>query len=141
RCRIDDTVSADTDLVVGIREVGHQELALVVGHDNLDEIREQILRLGDNPYTGFRAFLTLNHTLNNSGRHRNISLRLQERTAWVRTKSSDQGHQDDGKNQRPDTRSGSRIHTNSSSYIYVRCIYDQRRSIGAVGVCMQETDR
>ena len=52
--RIDETVAAHPDLVIGLRQVGNDIAAFIVGDDDLGEAGRQIGGLGDDPDAGLR---------------------------------------------------------------------------------------
>src|SRR5437879_5577800 len=54
--RVDEAITAREYLVIGLRQIGYQIAALVIGHYDAREIRWQVLSLGDHPNTGFRPF-------------------------------------------------------------------------------------
>ena len=59
RRRIDQAVAAHPHAVVGGRQFGQHEAALIVGDDDLDQLRRQFLGFGDDPDAGLRALLAL----------------------------------------------------------------------------------
>src|SRR5262249_38920787 len=56
--RVHESVAADPDVEVRLRQIGYQVPPAIVGDDNLDELRRQVLRLGDHPDAGFRTVRT-----------------------------------------------------------------------------------
>ena len=55
RRRVDEAVAANPHLVVRLRQIGHDEAALIVGDDDLVELRRRVGGLGDHPDAGFRS--------------------------------------------------------------------------------------
>ena len=53
---VDQTVAAHPDVVFGFRQIGDDITTLIVGDDNADETHRQIVRFGDHPDAGLRAF-------------------------------------------------------------------------------------
>ena len=58
---VDQPVAADPEVVGRLRELGQQEAPLVVGDDDLDELRLQVVGLGDHPDARFRAVVAADH--------------------------------------------------------------------------------
>src|ERR1700680_1146927 len=56
--RVDEAITAREYLVIGLRQIGYQIAALVIGHYDACEFRREVLSLGDHPTTGFRPFRT-----------------------------------------------------------------------------------
>jgi hypothetical protein len=52
--RVDQTVAAHPDAVIGLRQVRHQIAALIVGHDDAPEPCRQLGGLDDDPDTPSR---------------------------------------------------------------------------------------
>ena len=50
---VDEAVAADPDLVLGLRQVGHDVAALVVGDHHLGVARRKVAGFRDHPYAGF----------------------------------------------------------------------------------------
>ena len=59
--RIHETIAAHPDLVVRGRQIGDDIAALVVGHDDLDEVGRQVVGFCDHPDAGFRPFRSGHH--------------------------------------------------------------------------------
>jgi hypothetical protein len=55
---VDEAIAAHPDLVAGLRKVGQDVAALVVGHDHARELGGQIVGLGDHPDAGLRTART-----------------------------------------------------------------------------------
>ena len=54
---VDQPVAADPEVVGRLRELGQQEAPVVVGDDDLDELRLQVVGLGDHPDACLRAIV------------------------------------------------------------------------------------
>ena len=67
--RIDQAVAAHPDVVRGVRQLRQHEAALVVGHDDLGELRLELVRLGDHPDSGLRAGAALDDAADVTLRH------------------------------------------------------------------------
>jgi hypothetical protein len=61
RRRVHQAVSPDEDAVIGCRQFGHHESALIVGDDDLDEVGRQVLGLCDDPDPRLRALAAAHH--------------------------------------------------------------------------------
>ena len=96
--RIDETVSSYPNTVIGVWQFGQHEPALIIRDHNLDEIRKQILCLGDDPHAGLRTLAALDHAGDVALCRRRSS--LLHCTAGVSGKSSNQSNQPYAK-QRP----------------------------------------
>ena len=59
--RIGEAIAADPDRVFGLRQIGHDVAALIVGDDHLGVAGRQVVSLGDHPDAGFRAVRRRHH--------------------------------------------------------------------------------
>lgn len=52
-CRIDQAIAARPHLIIGLRQIGHDEAPLIVGDHDFDKTHREIVRLRNHPHAGF----------------------------------------------------------------------------------------
>ena len=90
RRRIDEAVSANEDPIGRGRQLGHHEASLVVGDDDLDEVRGEVFRLGDDPHASLGAVAAANDTPDEALRGRALR---EQRTPGIEGAGGDEGDQ------------------------------------------------
>ena len=82
RLRVDEAVAAHPDAITRGRQIRDDEPSAIVGHDDLDVVRREILRLGDDPHAGLRSGRALHDAADRAVRRRLRAERHRDRDQY-----------------------------------------------------------